>query len=330
MHERPEPPAPDDLLPLLRSAGDLCERIYERMGMGDRHTKADHSPVTIADYACQALILKGLAQGWPGIPAVAEESGRALRGNRDLLERVAAFCSEVDPDIDAGNLADWLDRGGHNGGEGDFWALDPIDGTKGYLRGGQYALALAWVRDGHPWLGWMACPRYEAGKGCVGRIFAGGRGFPAREWSWRDDDALLIRVADPDSLLQLSLCESVEGSHTSHERSAAVASALGLELPPLRMDSQAKYAALARGDAHLYLRLPQRRGFRECIWDHAAGTAILEAAGGCVTDLNGRILDFGKGRTLSSNRGVLGSTGRHHSAALEAAWKATPEEARWT
>jgi 3'-phosphoadenosine 5'-phosphosulfate (PAPS) 3'-phosphatase len=57
------------------------------------------------------------------------------------------------------------------------------------------------------------------------------------------------------------------------------------------MDSMVKYAVLARGDANLYLRFP-RGGYEEKVWDHAAGVALLEAAGGCVTDGSGKPLKF--------------------------------------
>ncbi len=70
----------------------------------------------------------------------------------------------------------------------------------------------------------------------------------------------------------------------------------------------------------LYLRLlsPQKPDYREKIWDQAAGSLIIEEAGGWVTDLHGKPLDFTAGRTLALNRGVLASNGHLHPAAIGA------------
>jgi 3'(2'), 5'-bisphosphate nucleotidase len=77
------------------------------------------------------------------------------------------------------------------------------------------------------------------------------------------------------------------------------------------------------------MRLPVKRGYREKIWDHAAGVAVIEAAGGRVTDLNGKDLDFGCGEALDANRGVLASNGFLHDAVLAAVIATTPEGSRW-
>jgi 3'(2'), 5'-bisphosphate nucleotidase len=84
------------------------------------------------------------------------------------------------------------------------------------------------------------------------------------------------------------------------------------------MDSQAKYAALARGDAEIYLRLPTRPGYVEKIWDHAAGFLVIEEAGGRVTDIEGKRLDFTCGSRLERNRGVIATNGLLHQRVLEA------------
>ncbi|MCJ7537365.1 MAG: hypothetical protein MUO57_17705, partial [Anaerolineales bacterium] len=89
---------------------------------------------------------------------------------------------------------------------------------------------------------------------------------------------------------------------------------------PVRMDSQAKYMLLAAGEGELYLRFLSSRqpDYREKIWDQAAGSLIVEEAGGQVSDLHGRPLDFSAGRTLLHNRGVLASNGYLHQQALQA------------
>ena len=62
----------------------------------------------------------------------------------------------------------------------------------------------------------------------------------------------------------------------------------------------------------------------EQIWDQAAGALLVEEAGGRVTDLEGRPLDFGVGRRLDRNFGVLATNGRLHDAALATLRRVSP------
>ena len=99
-----------------------------------------------------------------------------------------------------------------------------------------------------------------------------------------------------------------------------VAGRLQVQAAPVLMDSQAKYAVLACGEAELLFRLlsPSRPDYREKIWDQAAGSLVVEEAGGRVSDLDGQHLDFSRGRTLAANRGIAASNGRLHDEALQA------------
>ena len=86
------------------------------------------------------------------------------------------------------------------------------------------------------------------------------------------------------------------------------------------MDSQAKYSVLAVGGGEVILRLlsPKRLDYKEKIWDQAAGSIVLTEAGGRISDLDGKPLDFSQGRMLLNNRGVLATNGFVHEAALKA------------
>jgi len=80
------------------------------------------------------------------------------------------------------------------------------------------------------------------------------------------------------------------------DTNARVASRLDVRATPVRMDSQAKYAALTRGDGGggVYLRLPVvGRFYKEKIGDHAPGSLLVEEAGGVISDSRGLPLDFG-------------------------------------
>jgi 3'(2'), 5'-bisphosphate nucleotidase len=65
---------------------------------------------------------------------------------------------------------------------------------------------------------------------------------------------------------ELNLLESVEAAHSSHAFNDRVSSILGITREPIRMDSQAKYCSLARGDGGVYLRMPTGVGYKEKIW----------------------------------------------------------------
>lgn len=93
---------------------------------------------------------------------------------------------------------------------------------------------------------------------------------------------------------------------------------------PLRVYSMVKYAAIARGDAEVFMKFA-RAGYKEKIWDHAAGAIIIQEAGGMVTDAKGNPLDFSKGLNLESlDRGIVASAGTalHEKIidAVDASW----------
>jgi 3'(2'), 5'-bisphosphate nucleotidase len=85
---------------------------------------------------------------------------------------------------------------------------------------------------------------------------------------------------------------------------------------PMLMDGQTKQVLLAAGAAELLMRIPIDPEYRETIWDQAAGALLVEEAGGRVTDLDGRPLDFTTGRHLSRNTGLVASNGLLHDAVL--------------
>lgn len=125
-------------------------------------------------------------------------------------------------------------------------------------------------------------------------------------------------ITDPSTA---SFCESVEAGHSSHGQQAAIAKALGITKDSTRMDSQAKYGSIARGDGDIYLRLPVSATYQEKIWDHAAGNLIVQEAGGIVTDSLGKKLDYSVGRTLKNNKGVMAAAKGIHQKVLDEVMK---------
>ena len=168
-------------------------------------------------------------------------------------------------------------------------------------------------------LGCPNLPMRDDAASPVGVIFTAVRGQGAKvEPLACEEPAVPIHVNDTTDPSAARFCESVEAGHSSHSDAAAVAGHLGVAAEPYRIDSQCKYAVVARGSADIYLRLPTRADYVERIWDHAAGALVVSEAGGRVTDIHGVPLDFACGRGLDRNRGVVASNGLLHDALLSA------------
>jgi 3'(2'), 5'-bisphosphate nucleotidase len=290
-------------------------------------TKDDRSPVTVADFASQALVGYLLEQTFPGDPLVGEEDATALRQPeaRTSLDWVVHFVASVAKGATPEAVCTWIDRGAGEPARR-FWTLDPIDGTKGFLRGDQYAVALALIVDGQVEIGVLGCPNLTDGSrlevGGPGTLTLAVRGGGAWLGSLEDEAQSLSKaqVSQTSDPRRARILRSFESGHTNIGQIDRFADALGAVAEPVRLDSQAKYALLAAGHGELYLRMlsPKQPDYREKIWDQAAGSLLVTEAGGKVTDLDGEPLDFSAGRTLAYNRGVLASNERLHPVALEA------------
>ena len=305
-------------------ASQLCRRVRTAMVSAESLSKKDKSPVTVADFGAQAVVAHVLQQRFPEDPLTAEEDSAELRRNEaaHVRTQVIQHVQEQLPELNEAEILASIDRGKGNGGpRGRFWVLDPIDGTKGFLRGEQYAIALAMIEDGEPVLGVLGCPNLPINGDAsspTGCIFVGVKGqgaFVRPLESAHEQPVRVSPIADPTNA---SFCESVESGHSSHGDAAKVAELLGVTAAPVRIDSQCKYAAVARGDASIYLRLPTIAGYQERIWDHAAGWRVIKEAGGEVTDVRGQSLDFTAGRTLARNIGVVGTNGLLHEQVIAA------------
>jgi 3'(2'), 5'-bisphosphate nucleotidase len=268
-----------------RAAALLCEQVRREL-VGEAITKEDKSPVTVADFGAQAVICRRLAHEFSADPVVGEEDSAALRapGGADALSRVTEYVGRTVSGASSGDVTEWIDHG--NGSVSPrYWTLDPIDGTKGFLRGDQYAVALALVVDGDVKVGVLACPYLPFTPGNSderGVLFTAVRGQGAFLEPLAGGTARQIHVTTAQDAGSFRMVESVESKHGDHSLQGRIARNVGIRTESVRMDSQAKYGAVARGEAVLYLRLPSPRtpDYRENIWDHAAGALVVEEAGG--------------------------------------------------
>ncbi len=310
-------------LAAVRQAGLLCRTVQAEIDMGAL-AKEDKSPVTVADFGSQALICRAIGEKFPNDPVIGEEDAAVLQEpeNTAMCERVVGHVTQHITGADARQVCQWIDRGSAKDFSPRFWTLDPIDGTKGFLRGEQYAIALALIIDGEIELAVLGCPnlgdQLDADRG-DGTILAAIRG----QGTWQmplvgEAEPTQVFVSTEKNPTRIRFCESVEAAHSAHGDSARIADRLAIAAQPARLDSQAKYAVVARGEAEAYLRLPRDNKYREKIWDHGAGVLCVTEAGGRVTDVPGLDLDFALGYRLEENLGVIVSNGPLHEDLLQA------------
>ncbi len=308
----------DAAVAAVEAAAAMTAAAQGRLASGDTLTKGDDSPVTVADFAAQAIVCRTLVERLGGAAVVGEEQPDDLSANPELLAGVTALVAGASGghDVTADEVVDAIAVGGAAAAAGErYWTLDPIDGTKGFLRGDQYAIALALIDDGEVVLGVLGCPNLPNPDGTSGATFVGANG--ATTVVGASSAAGAVSVAAPASLADARFCESVESGHSHQGHAAEIARRLGITTEPYRIDSQCKYAAVARGDASIYLRLPTRADYVEKIWDHAAGKFVVEQAGGTVTDVTGAPLDFSHGDRLHANRGVVATSGHFHAEVVD-------------
>ncbi|KAF5728015.1 PAP-specific phosphatase HAL2-like [Tripterygium wilfordii] len=339
----------------------LCQRVQDGLvsaSSGQVTSKDDDSPVTIADWSVQATVRWILSDifGDHNVSIVAEEDVQALSkpDSTDLLAAVVNTVNEClaeapryglptpDTPLETFQILEAIEGCNSSGGPtGRHWVLDPIDGTLGFVRGDQYAVALALIEDGKVMIGVLGCPNYPMKKellnypyrchlalsklsqpdpdtwetGCIIYAMRGSGkawmqpliyGDMKLEWPNSAREIHVSGIVDP---ALATFCESVERTNTNHSLTAGVAHSMGLRKQPLRVYSMVKYAAIARGDAEIFMKFA-RSGYKEKIWDHAAGVVIVEEAGGVVTDAGGRSLDFSRGVYLEGlDRGIVACSG---------------------
>jgi 3'(2'), 5'-bisphosphate nucleotidase len=293
----------------VRKAAELCRKVSIKA----KTIKADSSPVTIADFGSQAIINHEISKVFPNDAIVGEEDSSYVKSDHTLMKSLQELLDGYTPEqicalIDLGN--------DHGGPRKRFWTLDPIDGTKGFLRGGQYAICLGLIEDGVPKVSVMATPNLpfpDLGSKTLGTIFVAVKdhgAFQASLFENGDMEETAIHSGSNENFSNCKWTESFEPAHSAQNRSASILSRLGINAASIRMDSQAKYGLIARGEAHVYLRIPTKPDYEENIWDHAIGTLLVEESGGIVGDLDGNPLDFTKGRTLGKLHGIAAVNSR--------------------
>lgn len=303
-----------DLQPIMkavRQAASLCTEV--QTNYLSRKEKTGREPVTIADYGSQAIICRAISLAFPDDAIIAEEHANQFiqvvpeHQREQIVALVSAILGET---VTESDMQRWLDHGQGRSATR-TWVIDPIDGTKGFLAKRRYSIAVGILEDKQPLSGVMGCPGYDGG-----RLFYVSEGKTFYE-PLDGGNPQPVQVSTKTAAIRI--VESVESAHADHDQMADVYQRAGFGTPAsVRIDGQDKYAVVAAGDADLYLRISPDPSYRHKIWDHAAGVAIVQAAGGKVTDGKGKPLDFSQGRLLPETEAILVTNGHIHERVLEA------------
>lgn len=303
----------------------LCREVQQNHLV--RSEKGENDPVTIADYGTQAVICRTLMMHFPHDAVISEEAGRQfseLVAPEQRAQIVQLVGDILDEPVTEAAMVAWLDHGKGRDAER-TWVIDPVDGTKGFLKNRHYAIGVGILEGGTATGAVVGAPAYPHVSG--GQLFYTQdgevymrplQGGPARQ----------VRVSDRTDPTVMQALESVEKGHVGHTRLARVRQITGVDERNVEQaDSMEKYARIAAGDADLYLRLSRIGSTRpHSIWDHAPGAALVTLAGGTVTGLDGEPLDYSPGKILA-NKGVIATNGPLHSEFVAAVGQLLREEA---
>ncbi|KAH9813900.1 hypothetical protein DFH28DRAFT_1222200 [Melampsora americana] len=354
----------------------LTQKIFKNLNQTQIITKSDRTPVTIADYGSQAIINCLISKHFPNDKIIGEEEIKELQtvgvdgadqGSNQKLKEIEELINEslltdlslledqsiwnqddIPKRLNQSEILNYInlsshpaaketEKGENNNGDR-FWTLDPIDGTKGFLRSDQYSICLSLIINQKVTLSFISAPNLsihpylsqsqsqsQSQQSNLGTLFFAetGQGSYQRLINPTQESIYSRLQIDPIDLNQFRstgrFCESYESAHSNQTLNSKILSHLNVTNPnPIRLDSQVKYALMARGDVNVYLRLPIDLNYKEKIWDHAAGSLLVEESGGKVTDMWGKPLNFSLGQTLIENEGILASHPNLHHHLLNA------------
>ncbi|KAL8460277.1 hypothetical protein ACS0TY_031990 [Phlomoides rotata] len=343
---------------VVERACRLCVDVQKSLFSSDGNIveKIDQTPVTVADFGVQALVSLEMSKLFPSIPLVAEEDSGFVRENNlggAVLAAVTDKSSISDKELSEDDVLKAIDRGGKDaymfGSEpATYWILDPIDGTRGFVKGSGalYVVGLSLVVEGEIVLGVMGCPNWQddteiqgnddivARSGIIMISHIGCGTWRTRLWDPQNSNTKIThnwtrclvdrfhqvheaRFCISDSQTWESLPLATQFSATTLATSVGEKQILLLRTC---CGSLCKYLMVASGRASVFiLRARTKRIIK--VWDHAVGVVCINEAGGKVTDWKGSELDFAaderERRILIPGGGVLVTNDILHNQILD-------------
>ncbi|PHH80185.1 hypothetical protein CDD80_2556 [Ophiocordyceps camponoti-rufipedis] len=333
----------------LQLAAQLSQAIIATDDKGVTE-KADLSPVTVADFAVQALLIATFKHAFPDDSFVGEENAASLRKDEALLERVWELLQQLNVrepchvPATRQQMCDLIDDAGaanpRGGPSGRIWVFDPIDGTKTYLRGELYAINIGLLVDGVQTLGIIGCPNMSmnatgpirnadvAPEGCI--VYAvKSQGAFVRSLQGDAGNAQSRRIPHltdcrDDTIRFVTSFGLVDSGLDDVHR--VVAERLGAVFPGCDLVPWVlRWAVLALGLGNTTVWVYKRKDRFAKAWDHAGAMLLFEETGGKISDVLGRPIDFTVGRRMSNNCGFVAAPERLHDQVLKVVHKVLRE-----
>lgn len=281
----------------LSLAGDLVKKASEITEWFNKsgfksYEKKDKSPVTIADFASQIFIISKLKEKFPEDQIFAEEESSLVSKNEEFLINECFKEINFEPNEDIRAILNY--RGSQSNRQ---WTVDPIDGTKGYQKGLSYAVGIGLMENSDPKICAICVPNYKK-EGVAIFIAEKGKGAQA---SYGDKELTPIKVSHQNNLSSSIMCQSL---HHNKQWVMDLAEMIGLN-KIIQIDGMGKFCMVADGSADLYVR--QMNATYSSSWDYMPGDLLVREAGGMITDLNNKQLNFKKNICQWTAPGIIAS-----------------------
>lgn len=331
----------------IQSAAKLSQAVISIDDKGIIE-KDDLSPVSIADFAIQALLTSTIHHAFPDDKFVGEESAADLRNNPALLARVwellqglqedeaKSLCKLPESPERMCEMIDWCGFGEPGGPQaGRVWVFDPIDGTKTFVRREAYAINVALLEGSKQVLSIVGCPTLSidasapvtntsldpTGRGCI--VFAA-KGFgtyvrPLVATSPHEEQARRVEphaeTDSPQTLRPVSCYNMLDsGVDDVHQ---LIMERLNIETRGCDLLAWVlRWVTLGLGLANMTVWVYKQRSRSGKIWDHAGAMLLFEEVGGKITDIDGKPIDLGVGRKMTANHGFVAAPRAMHPLVL--------------
>ncbi|MBS1683201.1 MAG: hypothetical protein JSS76_00490 [Bacteroidetes bacterium] len=275
----------------------LCQNL--RLTYLQQLDKSIAECVTLADYGVQVIINRILCDIYPESGIIAEENSNdffriTTNEQQEMIIRLTNLV--LGENLSMEEFTHWLDYGQDQKYINKTWVIDPIDGTQEYIKSNRYVIGVGLLDNAIPIFSFLSSFSPEKGK-------------PTYYFTWNDfaykydsfDESITVLKVS-DRLISSARAVSNDGESKVHNIGYIeddVYSTLGA------------YISIAAGESDVLISDAFKNTSRK-IWDHVAGVHLLQKAGGIISDMDGRDLDFSQGRILNNNTGAILSNGKFH------------------
>jgi len=286
---------------LVKIATEITE-WFRKEGF-ESYQKSDDTPVTLADYASQLFIINQLSMKFPNDQLIAEETITSFI-NKSAQKAISKCYDSLGLELPS-HIEEVLNYRGPLSHR--QWTIDPIDGTKGFQENLCYAVGIGYMIDSELTVAAIGIPNYNenettifiAEKNQGTKVSYGGKSY------------ISTRVSNIDEIKHAKMCHSL---HYDKAWVMEFANEAKIKIF-IQIDSMAKFCMIAEGTADLYIKpMDKARSFS---WDFLPGSLIVKEAGGIVSDLNGKALEFEKEKCLITTSGLIASNAILHEEILK-------------